>query len=212
VKVTYRPEIFSVSNIEEAKAIILTAESSTTDARWEHETPLMCRLLKAHAQLGADSVVLDFGCGIGRMAKALIDEYSCRVIGVDISPSMRSLSVQYVNSDRFFSCSPEMLALILQGGLRFDLAISVWVLQHCLKPIDDIKTIRDGLKPGGGLFAVNNVHRAVPTRERGWVTDGIDIKAVLDGEFAPKAGALLVSPDVPASLSGITFWAMYEKR
>ena len=35
--------------------------------------------------------VLDYGCGIGRIAKELILKTSCKVIGVDISESMRKM-------------------------------------------------------------------------------------------------------------------------
>jgi SAM-dependent methyltransferase len=209
---TYNPEIFSVCNESQAKGIILTAENSTTQARWEQETPFLSNLIRGQVELDADSVILDYGCGIGRMAKALIDCYGCRVIGVDISPSMRSLSVGYVNSDRFFSCPPEMLWLLIASGLRVDLAISIWVLQHCLKPAEDIQALRDALKSGGRLFIVNNVQRAVPVKEGGWVSDGIDIKATLGRVFTLRAGELLRSPDVPSNLSGITYWAAFEKK
>src|SRR5262249_9213972 len=157
MQLTYNPEIFSVRNVGEAKAIILTAETSTTEVRWEQETPLLCGLIEARTNISPETVVLDYGCGIGRIAKALIERHGCSVVGVDISPSMRALSVEYVGSDRFFACAPEMLGLLTGAGLRFDLAISVWVLQHCLMPADDIGLVRDGLRPGGRLFVVNNV-------------------------------------------------------
>lgn len=208
---TYNPEIFSVRDEGQAKAIILTAENSTTAARWEQETPLLSGLIHGHAALNTNSTVVDYGCGIGRMSKALIDRYGCRVVGVDISPSMRALSVNYVASDRFFACSPEMFRLLIDSGLHFDFGISVWVLQHCLKPAEDIQALRDGLKPGARLFIVNNVHRAVPTKEGGWVSDGIDIKATLSKVFTPRAGDMLRSPDVPSNLSDITYWAMFDK-
>jgi len=209
---TYNPEIFSVRNVGEAKAIILTAETSTTEARWEQETPLLCGLIEARTKIGPETVVLDYGCGIGRMAKTLIERHGCRVVGVDISPSMRALSVEYVGSDRFFACAPEMLGLLTGAGLRFDLAISVWVLQHCLRPADDIGLVRDGLRSSGRLFVVNNVHRAVPSREGGWISDGIDIKATLAKVLTLEAGDTLHSPDVPSSLSGTTFWAMFVRQ
>ena len=212
VRFTYNPEIFSASDEVQAKAIILTPENSTTQARWEQETPLLSNLIHGQIELGSDSIVLDYGCGIGRMAKALIDRCGCRVVGVDISPSMRSLSVGYVNSDRFFTCTPEMFRLLIDKGLLFDVAISIWVLQHCLKPAEDIQLLRDGLKPGGRLFVANNVHRVVPTKEGGWVSDGIDIKATLAKAFTSRAGEMLRSPDVPSNLSGITYWAAFEKK
>ena len=46
-----------------------------------------------------------------------------------------------------------------------DAALSIWVLQHCQKLADDI--VRHCTRsPGGALFVVNQLHRAVPTVER----------------------------------------------
>jgi hypothetical protein len=145
------------------------------------------------------------------MAKDLIVRHGCRVIGVDISPNMRALSVEYVNSDNFFACPPAMLKVLIDGGLRVDLAISIWVLQHCLTPAADIGYLRDALKLGGGLFVVNNVHRAVPTKEACWASDGIDIKGTLAKVFSLQSEQTLVSPDVPTTLSGVSFWAAFKK-
>jgi SAM-dependent methyltransferase len=208
---TYNPEIFSVPNLSQAKNIILTAESSTTEERWKTETPMLAALIAANSKIGPDTVVLDYGCGIGRMTKELIARHGCRVIGVDISPSMRALSVEYVNSDSFFACPPAMLKVLIDGGLRVDLAISIWVLQHCLSPGIDIGYLRDALKPGGGLFVVNNIHRAVPTKEAGWASDGIDIKGTLARIFSLQSEQTFVSPDVPSTLSGSSFWAAFKK-
>jgi SAM-dependent methyltransferase len=49
--------------------------------------------------LDRNSLVLDYGCGIGRIAKELIKQTGCHVIGVDISPSMLGLAYPYVHSD-----------------------------------------------------------------------------------------------------------------
>jgi 2-polyprenyl-3-methyl-5-hydroxy-6-metoxy-1,4-benzoquinol methylase len=207
---TYNPGIFSVRNHDEAKRIILTPEGSSTEQRWEAETPIVADLAARHNSLGGASVVLDYGCGIGRIAKELIARHGCNVVGVDISPSMRALSVEYVNSDNFFACSPTSLNVLIASGLRFDLAVSIWVLQHCLKPAEDIGILRGAIKPGGGLLVMNNLHRAVPTMEKGWANDGIDIRKTLSNTFALQAEETLVSPLVPAALSGVTFWASYK--
>jgi hypothetical protein len=63
---TYNPEIFSVPNLSQAKNIILTAESSTTEERWKTETPMLSALISANKsalisannKIGPDTVVL----------------------------------------------------------------------------------------------------------------------------------------------------------
>src|SRR6185436_7844642 len=98
---TYNPGVFAVGSIEQAKSIILTPEDSTTEARWRTETGYLAELIASHLALDSASVVLDYGCGIGRIAKELIQRTKCTVLGVDISPNMRALAPQYVQSDLF---------------------------------------------------------------------------------------------------------------
>jgi hypothetical protein len=69
VALTCNPEILSVQNQGEAKRIILTPEDSSTESRWATETPMVADLVARHCGLGSGSVVLDYGCGIGRGAK-----------------------------------------------------------------------------------------------------------------------------------------------
>ena len=52
--------------------------------------------------------IIDYGCGIRRLAKELILSTGCNVIGVDINGSMRALSQIYCESDSFFSCSKNL--------------------------------------------------------------------------------------------------------
>lgn len=139
--IAYDPACFDVANAAQARCIILTPEDSTTDARWARETPYLTALLAEHLPLDEGSIVLDYGCGIGRLARELIAEFGCQVIGIDISPSMRSLAVEYVGSKRFRAVSPEELDCLLADGLTWEVAYSVWVLQHCRDPAEDIARI-----------------------------------------------------------------------
>src|SRR5262249_33707894 len=111
--VTYDPSIFDVTTLEDAMRIILTPEDSTTEQRWATETPYLTDLVSRCFELSPTSLVLDYGCGLGRMAKALIARHGCHVVGVDISRNMRSMAAAYVDSDRFFACPPAMLDPLL---------------------------------------------------------------------------------------------------
>jgi ubiquinone/menaquinone biosynthesis C-methylase UbiE len=178
-QLTYNPAIFNVNDLRSAMRIILTPETWTTERRWEIETPYFVDLIHQSVEITPQTVLLDYGSGIGRIAKELIARYQCRVVGVDISASMRTLAAPYVQSDRFLPCSPAMLETLSERDFRFDAAIAVWVLQHCLRPAEDIKMIQRVLKPDARLFVVNATYRAVPALERPWVNDGIDVKRML---------------------------------
>lgn len=196
---TYSPAIFDVISLQEAKRIILTPEESTTEQRWERETPYLLSLIEHSIPLSDQSVVLDYGCGIGRMSKALIDRFGCRVIGADISRSMRMLAVNYVASPRFIACDPDSEWL---ETTKFDLALTIWVLQHCYQPQYDIDRIRRALKPGGYLLVVNDRQRIVPCREVTWVNDGKDVAEMLGVVPQP------LDPDIVGRrIADASYWA-----
>ena len=193
MRLRYYPGIFEVGDLETAKAVILTNEGpgADTDTRWALETPYVIEMIGQSLAPGPGAVVLDYGCGVGRLAKAMIEAFGCRVIGVDISAAMRTLSVGYVDDDRFVVLSPPQLDGLVGAGLRVHGAISVWVLQHCFSPADDIARIDRAMAAGSRGFILNMNSRAVPTvpDEPGspsifrWASDGVDVAALLRGVF-----------------------------
>ena len=207
---TYNPEIFDVPDLPQAKHIILTPEGSTTEQRWETETPYVADIIGQTIHLTPTTIILDYGCGIGRLAKELINRHQCFVIGIDISAKMLELAQNYVQSDRFIGCSPAAFDVLVNRGLRVDAAISIWVLQHCQNPVDDITRIQRALRPNAGFFVLNNVYRAVPTVEKAWVNDGINIKTLIAERFDVVHEGRLPADKTTASLSEIHFWLTGE--
>ena len=206
---TYDPSIFEVQTIEDARKIILTDEQALkTDDRWVRETPYLVDLIGQAVPMSAETTMLDYGCGIGRLSEALLSRFGCRSVGVDISASMRAYASYLQPSPRFFTCAPDMLDTLTPG---FDLALCIWVLQHCLNPADEIAKIKSLLKPGGFFFVVNEAGRAVPTRERGWVHDGVDVRRLLHDNFQPVHEARLDPAVVSEPVSQRTFWGAYRK-
>ena len=208
---TYLPQVFDVLNMQSAREVILTHEgAASADERWVTETPYVADLIEKALAITPETVLIDYGCGIGRLAKELISRHDCRVVGVDISINMRALAVDYVRSDRFLSCSPDLLDSMVQRGFAADAAISVWVLQHCFRPADDVARIHRALVPGGRLFIVNNYNRAVPTNE-GWVNDGIDVRALLNERFSLAEEGVPLDEKMAPKLHGKVFWASFDK-
>ena len=58
-----------------------TILSFAQDPRWR-------RFLVEHVPVGSDATVLDVATGTGAIARALVQRYGCRVVGVDQSPQM----------------------------------------------------------------------------------------------------------------------------
>lgn len=208
---TYNPKIFDVADEQAARRIILTTEGGVgTDLRWENETPYLAELISQKLQLQGGQLVLDYGCGIGRMAKALIERTGCQVLGVDISTDMRGLAPAYVASALFSVVSRRMFEVLVAKGLRVDAAISIWVLQHCLAPAEDIGLMRSSLGDQGRVMVVNNNGRAVPTVEKSWANDSLDIRQCLSAQLAEGEAGQLDASRVGDLVAQHAFWATYK--
>jgi SAM-dependent methyltransferase len=214
VAATYRPEIFDVADITQAKRIILTPEGQqSTEERWRKETPYLLDLIVGNTAINKASIVLDYGCGIGRMSKAMIERFGCRVLGVDISPSMRALAAAYVSDDRFLTCAPSALDWAIAAGRyegHFDLAISVWVLQHCNEVEKDVVNIECALKDNGELFLVNDYNRLVPT-DKGWLSDGKNLPSLLISKFDRINEGSLDPVYVGEAVASSSYWATWRR-
>lgn len=206
---TFSDQVFQVKTIDEAKRIILTQEDNLTyEQRWQRETPYLTKLITDNIELSPESLVLDFGCGIGRLSKELISLTGCRCIGVDTSNNMLALSINYVNSERFLAVHPAMLKYL---DLPFDLALSIWALQHVYNLQQAIDTVTDSLMLGGKLFIVNEKRRALPTAEGFWADDGLDIRKMLSKQLKLVREDTLNPAITTPGQSERTFWAIYDK-
>lgn len=209
---TYRPDIFEVNDLESAMRIILTPETGmSTQERWEYETPYLVGEIGHTLGLDDNSCVLDYGCGVGRIARGLIERHNCFVIGVDISTGMRQLAPEYVKSDRFSVCAPAMLDRMVARGLRVTHAYACWVIMHCPAPETDLARIDSALANDGRLFVLNSNHRCVPT-DHGWASDGVSVEEILTGRFEKIAKGNLPEVITTAEIANSTYTMTLRKR
>ena len=213
MRLTYNPTIFDVADEDAARQIILTPDpDQDTATRWERETPYFGGLAQAFLAPGPEDVVVDFGCGIGRLSRELIARSGCRVLGVDISESMRRLAVDYVASDRFEAVSPETFSARVASGLRIGGALAIWVLQHCLRPLDAVSVLRDALSAEARLLVVNTHQRCVPVHEAPWADDELKIRTMLAETLRQTAIGELDGRFVSPITQRSAFWGVYAKR
>lgn len=171
----YTPGIFDQNSIAAAKQVILTVPLDIADEFWRRATVATGDLIMEAMRPTRDDVLLDFGCGIGRLAKELIGRTGCRIVGVDISDAMRRYATEYVASDRFSVLSSEEFAELAANRAHvFSGAYSIIVLQHVLEPQSELRRIAAACTADAPFFVYNCINRCVPSN-KGWVNDSQDI-------------------------------------
>lgn len=174
----YRKDIFTPANLQDAKDIVLSPDPNHPD-KFKVETEYLVEGLKNSGLLTEQSKVLDFGCGMGRVAKEVILSIGCRVVGLDTSSAMLSFAQQYVHDIRFET-------KFTYNVQDIDLAIASLVLQHAKDPAKEVDMLHRVIKPGGHLLLLNEWARYVPVKggDSTWHDDGIDIIKLIEAHFS----------------------------
>jgi ubiquinone/menaquinone biosynthesis C-methylase UbiE len=168
--------------LEHAKDIALTPDAGRPN-KFSEETAYVCDFLEKLEILSTNSQVLDFGCGMGRISKELIERFGCSVIGVDMSERMLAFAETYVASEKFFP------KLSYEAPESIDVCIASFVLQHVEHPEQEIKKIRTVVKPGGHVVLLDDGKRFVPSGvdQQGlvvWSDDQISIDTLMRNNFS----------------------------
>ena len=171
---SYFSRVFDVVTFEQAKNIVLTPDPKDTE-KFVKETNFLVEEIAKLNLITDSSTVLDFGCGMGRVSKKLIEEFNCKVYGTDISDSMLTFAkLNVANLKKFY---PQKTYDIPSS---IDVCLCILVLQHVENPQAEIDRIISVLKPNGYLILVNELKRFVPAgADRNgfviWDDDGYDI-------------------------------------
>jgi len=102
---------------------------------------------------GPADLILDAGCGYGRVAERLLSRET-KVVGVDISRKMISYCNRELRGD-FTGAIADIGDLPFCDG-SFNIIVCVGVLVHVESPQQVIQEFARVLKPGGTLITVNN--------------------------------------------------------
>ncbi|MFY8211727.1 MAG: class I SAM-dependent methyltransferase [Candidatus Nanopelagicus sp.] len=146
----YIKDIFDAPTFEDAKKIVITPDPIHPD-KFEKGTEYLIDVIAKHNIVKENDIVLDFGCGVGRMSKALIEQFNCNVIGSDISMNMLIFSTLYVNNaQKFVTCNK------LTSENYVNTIISSFALQHTKNPAEEIQNLYNVLKPSGYLVLLDD--------------------------------------------------------
>ena len=182
----YYPEFFDPKDLHDAKDIILGVNGMTLEERWEKETEWMRDALKSFRNFNKDSVVLDFGTGIGRLAKMIIEEFDCTVYGCDISRGMLDYSVEYVGSDKYH---PIFFNELPNYKNFFTNITAAWVLQHIPDSESAIRQLVECSRPKSYMFVTDLKFKSVPCLKDNSLIWGVDQntsnRAILEKYYVP---------------------------
>lgn len=188
-QLVYSPDAFNADTLDKAKQLSLLSGTPIPEkVRWDDEVKMLCSTMARELMLRKGDLILDYGCGVGRLAKELC-HLGCDVVGVDISPSMRRYAMDYVKAPgHFVALSPEELLLLVNKGLRCDHACVAWMFQHSPNVQADIALINRTIKGLGGLFVADNRKmRLVPVQGGQWCNDNVDIWRLLELNFGIRS-------------------------
>jgi|GEM_PF-5150266 len=139
---------FKVKDFAEGvESVVGECNGYKAEERFRLETPIFARAIISHIS-DKDRVILDYGCGVGRLAKEILKQTrNIRIIGLDASPDERRLAMEYVNDARFSVIEPEDLTE------QVDMIYSIYVLQHipAIELRQAIERMHYYLKPKGKL-------------------------------------------------------------
>lgn len=146
------------------KSLRKARKSILWDDDWKGATRATIAIFQEFGLLEDNRTVVDYGGGIGRISRAVLENSGSRVILVDRSPEMREHALRYVpkklarNGRLTIWSDVELLEKIpeLEGGV--DLLLFIEALQHIPEPIlaEIFPKMVAALAPGGRVFVLGN--------------------------------------------------------
>jgi ubiquinone/menaquinone biosynthesis C-methylase UbiE len=207
----FNPDFFIPNDLEHAKSIILTSEDSDVSLRWERETEWMMKIIEASMDINSESIVLDWGCGIGRISKMLIDKYKCKVVGVDIQPKMLKYATEYVNSELFTTIDYSNIFTEM-SKIKFTHVFSCWVFQHSNKIQYEIPAIYNSMQYDSQLFVVELDKKAIPNKIGSFYDDDIPTRQILEKFFDPEVIGKIPKKYTTKKIQNMSWWAILNKK
>jgi ubiquinone/menaquinone biosynthesis C-methylase UbiE len=170
----YFKELFNSPTLDYAKDVVLTPDPDNPN-KFKQETTQLVNIFESQNIFTEDSIVLDFGCGMGRVSKEMVERFKCKVIGFDFNDTMVQFAKEYVPESETFTA---VNTYTTENSV--DICIAILCLQHAEDPDKELKRIYSFLKPGGYFILLNENARLVPVGVDNsgypiWIEDHINV-------------------------------------
>lgn len=133
-------------------------------------TPDKRRILKAHCQ--GKMRVVEVGCSVGNIARALIDEPVVEYLGLDVDEGALTYARRWYQDTPQFNFSTQTLQDVAKSGRKFDLICLTGVLHHVDRPVAE--AMFAGAREVAAEGATLLVFDPIPLRP----TDGVVYKVI----------------------------------
>jgi len=180
--------LFKVKNFQEAQeAVVGSCNGFSKEERWNAETPAFAKKIISYFNPNRTDYVLDYGCGVGRLAKEIIKQCGgCYILGIDTSIQMLEEAQKYVpmNSLKFGTALPNEI----QKG-NFDLAYCIYTLQHvpAIELREILSRIYNHLKDDGYfIYCSSDFRMAIRFDNKGFFDDrflGVNLQEEIERFF-----------------------------
>lgn len=190
-------KLFKPHSLEEGMhAVVGDCNGIPMDVRYREETPVFAEKIYQLCQIASPATqdsnyhILDYGCGVGRLAKELLKHDDCFVCGVDDSADMREQATKNANHPNFVAAPPREIESFMEPlHTKFDVAYLVYVLQHvpAIEIREILQRIYYHLKDDGFLLYCSSDYRmAIKFDQPGFFDDrflGVNLQEELSRYF-----------------------------
>lgn len=193
--------LFKPKTLNEGQhAVVGDCNGFTMQQRWDEETPFFAKKISKY--IPKNGLVLDYGCGVGRISKELLKIRSdIKIVGTDASDDMRELAEKYVSSDSFSTVPPHK---VCSNVGKFDVVYCIYVLQHvpAIEIRDILYRIYDNLEDSGVFVYCSSDYRMAIRFDGGGFADdrflGVNLREEISRLFK-ETGDLFSSDELKES-------------